>query len=166
MAPLQLPQVARIIYGYHFAKFLIGAVRPEILQEHTDFCHGCDVSSDAGFVTSQYEAFHNFFLGLIFVAVAQYDSERSIRTVICWAKVLPLCKLAVIAKLGQATLTEGHEFGVSVVENLALLALECVTCHVWYKKPSSGGRKGKFEIYDNRTAVRLGALEVKCILWN
>lgn len=159
MAKPSLLNLSRVLWGYYLGKGALALFRPDLAQEHTDFCRGCKLDSDAGHTTGQFEAFSHIFVGLIFAAVAQFDSKTCMRNAICWSKVLQVLRLVVLARLGQGALTE-NQFIVSIVENLAVLGVCCLTTMVWHKSGSLPVTKlGKFELYEHRTALLICALE-------
>lgn len=161
MAPMTLENVCRVISSVYFFRFALAILRPNLAQEYTDFCNGCDLNSDAGYVTGQHEAFAALFVGLFYMATSKLGHDRAMRTILCWGKALPILKLVVLLKYGLSTLgTENTRLLTTILSEVFLLGLAAVACHEWFKRLTPvSGTKGAFDLYAAKTGAQVAALE-------
>lgn len=161
MAPLTLKQCAQIFYSLHYAKAAFAYFFGDLAQEKTDFCHGCALGSETGYVTAQYEIFGDVFLGFFYTAVARFDSERAQRNCISFGRVAEVLNLLVLVKIGQGALDD-KQLMLAVIRSGVSFLLATLAVDVWHKRASGKGASkgaGKFDLFDIKTGTQALFLE-------
>ena len=158
---MTMVSVMRLFYSLYLFKFALAFLQPELAQEVSDFCAGCNLSSDAGQVAAANETWGYLFCGLIFIAAAQMDNTRSMRKVCQFAMWLPLARLAVLIYWGRDALGEtSNQFAVSVTENLVLILVSCGACYSWHAKSSGkAATPSKFDLHTPRSCSLIASAE-------
>lgn len=151
--------VARCFYFIYYAKFFLSYFQPQLAQEHTEFCKGCNLGTPSGDLSAAVESWSYFGIALIYTAIARFEDDKCIRKALQYGMILPAAKLFVGFQWGKTALGDGRSFWVFLLENLALLLGSVMTCYVWYPNGKPRKPTGKFDIFAVVTGTRVQYVE-------